>query len=104
VFPIVGGRKVEQLQGNIKALDIVLTPAQIRALEEVLPFDQGFPNSMIVSENSCPEVAVAHIFPLWQGDGTEDPWMVSVVGATDKWPVATPITPASRETAGTPKW
>lgn len=49
VFPIVGGRKVEQLHANIKALDIKLTPEQIKALEEVIPFDQGFPNSMIVS-------------------------------------------------------
>jgi aryl-alcohol dehydrogenase-like predicted oxidoreductase len=43
MFPIVGGRKVEQ-QGNMRALDITLTPEQIRALEDVLPFDQEFPN------------------------------------------------------------
>ena len=49
MFPIVGGRKVEQLHGNIQALDITLTPEQIKALEDVLPFDHGFPNSMIVS-------------------------------------------------------
>lgn len=52
VFPIIGGRKVEQLHGNIKALDITLTPAQIKSLEDVIPFDPGFPNTMIVRNNA----------------------------------------------------
>ncbi|KAF9799280.1 hypothetical protein IEO21_10595 [Rhodonia placenta] len=49
VFPIVGGRKVEHLMDNIAALNIALSPAQIAHLEDVLPFDVGFPTSMIVS-------------------------------------------------------
>jgi aryl-alcohol dehydrogenase-like predicted oxidoreductase len=48
VFPIVGGRKVEQLMQNIEALDIALTPEQIAYIESVISFDPGFPNSMIV--------------------------------------------------------
>ena len=52
VFPIVGGRKVEQLQGNIDALRITLSDDQMKYLESVLPFDPGFPNWMIVRKHS----------------------------------------------------
>jgi aryl-alcohol dehydrogenase-like predicted oxidoreductase len=48
VFPIIGGRKVEQLKENIAALDISLTPEQVQRIEEAAPFNPGFPNNMIV--------------------------------------------------------
>lgn len=44
VFPIMGGRKVEHLQDNIKALSIRLTETQIASLESVRPFQLGFPH------------------------------------------------------------
>ncbi|KAG0162877.1 putative aryl-alcohol dehydrogenase aad14 [Apophysomyces sp. BC1034] len=47
VFPLVGGRKVEHLQDNIQALKIKLTDEQIALLENVIPFDPGFPNNFI---------------------------------------------------------
>lgn len=47
VFPLVGGRKVEHLHDNIKALTIKLSDAQIKKLEDVRPFDVGFPNNFI---------------------------------------------------------
>ncbi|KEI37875.1 uncharacterized protein L969DRAFT_89116 [Mixia osmundae IAM 14324] len=50
VYPIVGGRKVEHLHDNIKALSIQLTDAQVKRLEEVKPFDIGFPTTMIGSD------------------------------------------------------
>ena len=50
VFPIVGGRKVEHLESNLEALDIVLTPEHIKFLESIVPFDPGFPATMIVSQ------------------------------------------------------
>ena len=49
VFPIIGGRKVEHLQANLEALEIVLTPEHIKYLESVVPFEPGFPTTMIVS-------------------------------------------------------
>lgn len=49
VFPVVGGRKVEHLLGNIEALDISLSTQQIAYLESILPFEPGFPHNMIVS-------------------------------------------------------
>ncbi|KAL0564242.1 putative aryl-alcohol dehydrogenase aad14 [Marasmius crinis-equi] len=49
VFPIIGGRKVEQLEQNLEALDITLTSEHIRFLESQVPFDFGFPVSVFVS-------------------------------------------------------
>ncbi|CED82260.1 aryl-alcohol dehydrogenase [Phaffia rhodozyma] len=47
VFPLIGGRKVEHLHDNIKALSIKLSPEQIQAIEGVKKFDIGFPHDMI---------------------------------------------------------
>ncbi|KAI4853842.1 putative aryl-alcohol dehydrogenase Aad14 [Aureobasidium sp. EXF-8845] len=47
VFPLVGGRKVEHLHDNIKALSVKLSDEQIKKLEDVRPFDIGFPNNFI---------------------------------------------------------
>ncbi|KAI4762490.1 putative aryl-alcohol dehydrogenase Aad14 [Aureobasidium sp. EXF-3400] len=47
VFPLVGGRKVEHLHDNIKALSIKLSDEQIKKLEDVKPLDIGFPNNFI---------------------------------------------------------
>ncbi|KAF5347374.1 hypothetical protein D9758_011289 [Tetrapyrgos nigripes] len=47
VFPILGGRKPENWEQNIEALDITLSPAQIKELEAVVPVDPGFPGMYI---------------------------------------------------------
>lgn len=47
VFPIVGGRKVEHLKGNIEALGVELTPEEIDEIEDTEPFDVGFPQSFL---------------------------------------------------------
>lgn len=49
VFPIVGGRKVEHLHANLKALDIALTEAHIRKIESAVPFEAGAPHDLAVS-------------------------------------------------------
>ena len=56
VFPIVGGRKVEHLEANIKSLEIRLTAEEIKTvrqqpvrdsltaqLNNVMPLELGFP-------------------------------------------------------------
>ena len=48
VFPIIGGRKVEHLQQNIEALELSLSSEQIKALDNIVPFDKGFPFSNFV--------------------------------------------------------
>ncbi|KAK7062847.1 putative aryl-alcohol dehydrogenase aad14 [Paramarasmius palmivorus] len=67
VFPIIGGRKVEQLKDNLEALDITLTPEQIKFLESQVPFDIGFPISMI-------------------GDGTEPFFLMKTAAHFQKTP------------------
>jgi aryl-alcohol dehydrogenase-like predicted oxidoreductase len=52
VFPIIGGRKVEQLEANLECLAITLTAEQMKYLESIVPFDPGFPYTMIVSRQS----------------------------------------------------
>ncbi|KAI4094498.1 MAG: hypothetical protein L6R37_007241 [Teloschistes peruensis] len=47
VYPIVGVRKVEHLQSNIEALNIDLTDEEIDEIDSTLPFDVGFPMTML---------------------------------------------------------
>jgi diketogulonate reductase-like aldo/keto reductase len=47
VFPIVGGRNIEHLKGNIEALKLHLTDAHIEEIESAAPFDLGFPSNML---------------------------------------------------------
>jgi aryl-alcohol dehydrogenase-like predicted oxidoreductase len=43
VYPIVGGRNVNHLKGNIEALSIELSEEDIDEIEGTVPFDVGFP-------------------------------------------------------------
>jgi len=53
VFPILGGRKVEQLQQNIDALEHVsLTEEEVKELEAASPIDLGFPHDMVGTKAS----------------------------------------------------
>lgn len=47
VFPIVGGRKVEYLKDNIKALEITLSKEQIEYLESQTPLVPTFPGVFV---------------------------------------------------------
>ncbi|KAM7210061.1 NADP-dependent oxidoreductase domain containing protein, partial [Rhypophila decipiens] len=47
VFPVIGGRKVEQFEANIRALGIELADEQMKYLESVKPFEIGFPHDFI---------------------------------------------------------
>ncbi|KAL9533543.1 Norsolorinic acid reductase [Sphaerulina musiva] len=47
VFPIVGGRKVDHLRGNIEGLGVELTQEEIDEIEDAEPFDVGFPQSFL---------------------------------------------------------
>ncbi|EMD38809.1 hypothetical protein CERSUDRAFT_81624 [Gelatoporia subvermispora B] len=77
VFPIIGGRKVEQLMDNLEALDISLSGEQIQYLEGILPFSPAFPNSLI-------------------GDGSKPSWLLTSAGHLDGWPVQQPIRPVQK--------
>ncbi|KAK9367900.1 NADP-dependent oxidoreductase domain-containing protein [Lipomyces kononenkoae] len=47
VFPIVGGRKLEHLKGNIDGLGVELTDEEIDEIDAAAPFKIGFPMSML---------------------------------------------------------
>ncbi|RPD61745.1 Aldo/keto reductase [Lentinus tigrinus ALCF2SS1-7] len=72
VFPIVGGRKVEQLQANLQALDIKLSAEQVKYLEDASPFVKGFPHDF------C-------------GDGSDYIWLMKNAANFVRWPRAAPI-------------
>ncbi|OAX35876.1 Aldo/keto reductase [Rhizopogon vinicolor AM-OR11-026] len=74
VFPLIGGRKVEHLEANLESLAISLTAEQMRYLESIVPFNPGFPYTMI-------------------GDGTAYNLLLSSAAYMDKQPAAQPIIP-----------
>lgn len=67
VFPMIGGRKIENLQKNMEAIEIVLSDEHIKYLESILPFDVGFPNWMI-------------------GNGTGENSLLAMTARFDRWP------------------
>lgn len=98
-----GGRKIEHLKANIKALDIALTGDQIKRLEGVLPFDLGFPGNMVVCVQSTFYI---HTFPILTrgGDGIQQGVGSSVSGILqgqaasnlDVWPLPGVIKPMAQ--------
>lgn len=51
VFPIVGGRKVDHLKGNIDALSVELSKEDIAEIDKAYEFDPGFPHSFLFRGN-----------------------------------------------------
>lgn len=47
VVPLLGGRKIQQLEDNIAALSIRLTDEQINQIDEIKEFDIGFPMNFV---------------------------------------------------------
>ncbi|KAJ9649902.1 hypothetical protein H2198_010777 [Neophaeococcomyces mojaviensis] len=47
VFPIVGGRKLEHIKGNISALAVRLSDEEIAEIESAYDFDHGFPQTFL---------------------------------------------------------
>lgn len=47
IFPVVGGRKVEHLKASIEALSLELSGQDIDDIEKAVPFDFGYPQTML---------------------------------------------------------
>jgi aryl-alcohol dehydrogenase-like predicted oxidoreductase len=50
VIPIIGARKIGQLQDNIASLEVSLTPEQVALLDEASKIDLGFPHDLYARE------------------------------------------------------
>ena len=50
VIPIIGARKFSQLQENLASLDLALSPAQVKALDQASQIDLGFPYHLYTKE------------------------------------------------------
>ncbi|KAI9441820.1 NADP-dependent oxidoreductase domain-containing protein [Lactarius indigo] len=76
VFPIIGGRKVEQLRENLQALDISLTPEQITRIESTKPFEPDFAHRIFINS-------------------LVDPWTITSAAHMDRVPHQQAIRPSS---------
>jgi len=50
VIPILGARKLTQLQDNLASFDLALTPDQFKILEDASHIDLGFPQELYAKE------------------------------------------------------
>jgi len=55
VFPIVGGRKIEHLKGNIDALSLELSDEDMAEIDGAAPFDIGFPLNFLSRKPGGPK-------------------------------------------------
>jgi len=79
VFPIVGGRKIEHLKGNIEALTLELSDEDIKEIEGAREFDIGFPNNFLGGPKGVSSPA--------------DVWLMNMAGTFDYHEDTKPIRP-----------
>ncbi|KAH6688031.1 aldo/keto reductase [Plectosphaerella plurivora] len=80
VFPIIGGRNIEQLRGNIDALSIALSSDEIQEIEAAVPFELGFPHNFIWGDKVPPN--------------NQQVWILGMGGAHDYVSEPQPVAPA----------
>src|SRR6267378_8393134 len=51
VIPIIGARKLSQLQDNLASFDLALSAEQVKALDEASQIDPGFPYHLYAKEH-----------------------------------------------------
>lgn len=85
VFPIVGGRKVEHLKGNIEALGLELTTEEMKEIESAAPFEKGFPHDTFATKQDHTEI------------GPGDVWIAKMAGIFDFVENTKPISAAKHQ-------
>jgi len=53
VIPIIGARKLSQLQDNLASFDLALSAEQVKVLDEVSQIDLGFPYHFYAKSTSA---------------------------------------------------
>ncbi|EKG20292.1 Aldo/keto reductase [Macrophomina phaseolina MS6] len=77
VFPIVGGRKVEHIQGSIEALGVTLTEEEVERVESAYDFDPGFPHNFLSGTLFQPDAKPKGAY------GPQDVWLTKSAGNFD---------------------
>ena len=54
MFPIIGGRRVEQLKANVEALSLELSEEDVAEIEKGYDFELGFPHSFLSVTGKAP--------------------------------------------------
>ncbi|CAD6584564.1 MAG: hypothetical protein ASARMPRED_001803 [Alectoria sarmentosa] len=81
VFPIVGGRKIEHLKGNIEALSLELSDDDMAEIDGAAPFDIGFPLNFLSQKPGGAK-------------GPGDLWLMDMAGHFDYVEASKPIKPS----------
>ena len=81
VFPVVGGRKIEHLKGNIEALGLELSDEDMAEIDGAAPFDIGFPLNFLSKKPGGPK-------------GPGDVWVMDMAGRFDYVEGSKPIKPS----------
>uniref|UniRef100_A0A8H7NNY9 NADP-dependent oxidoreductase domain-containing protein n=1 Tax=Bionectria ochroleuca TaxID=29856 RepID=A0A8H7NNY9_BIOOC len=69
VFPVIAARGISHLKEYIQALVVKLDPENIKAVDSAIPFDLGFPHSLLW-KNDIPETPQSVSFLKWQAHST----------------------------------
>jgi len=80
VFPIVGGRNVNHLKGNIEALRLQLTQEEMDEIDNAVPFDLGFPHNFLYGSS--------------KPSHHQNVWLLNMGGTYDYLPEQQPVAPA----------
>ena len=86
VFPIIGLRKVEHLDGAIEGLKVALTDEDIDRIDSAYDFDHGFPHTFLsgsMFDGSRP----------WPAQHPKDVWLGQTFGAFDYVESEKPLRP-----------
>lgn len=87
VFPLVGGRKVEHLAGNIEALELPLDETDMKEIDGAYGFEHGFPHEFLSGDHFADDA------PSKMAQGPQDIWLTTMSGAIDFVELPKAITP-----------
>lgn len=77
VFPLVGSRKLEHLQGSIQALGLALDEEDLKEIDGAYGFEHGFPHEFISGNH------FADHEPSKMAAGPKDVWLTKMLGTID---------------------
>lgn len=77
VIPLIGGRKVEHLSGNIEALELALEDEDLEEIDGAYEFEHGFPHDFLSGDHFKDGE------PSKMAQGPQDIWLTTMLGSID---------------------